>query len=89
MNDYVSEWLSNLIKGMVSNSDAVSISKKSDELGVLFTVDLDPRDSGIVVGREGANAKALRTLLRAVGMKNQMRASLKLNIPERAPREQY
>jgi len=41
---------------------------------------------GMVIGREGATAKAIRTLLRVVGAKNNARVNLKINEPEGSTR---
>jgi predicted RNA-binding protein Jag len=51
-------------------------------MGVLITLDVDASDMGKIIGRDGATAKALRTLLRVVGMKNNARVNLKINEPE-------
>ena len=80
-------FLENLIKSLVDNPEDVKIQRTVDEMGVLLTLDLNPEDMGKVIGRKGATAKAIRTLLRVVGMKNQARVNLKINEPEgRAPR---
>ena len=79
-----------VVKQIVSNPDAVKVERKIDEMGVLITLDVDPSDMGMVIGREGATAKALRTLLRIIGAKNNARVNLKINEPEgseRKPRE--
>ena len=56
-------------------------------MGVLITLDVAGGDMGKIIGRDGATAKALRTLLRVVGMKNNARVNLKINEPEgREPR---
>jgi len=80
-----------VVKQIVSNPDAVKVERKIDEMGVLITLDVDPSDMGMVIGREGATAKALRTLLRIIGAKNNARVNLKINEPEgseRKPQEQ-
>ena len=55
-------------------------------MGVLITLDVDPKDMGMVIGREGATAKALRTILRVIGAKNNARVNLKINEPEGSER---
>jgi hypothetical protein len=50
-------------------------------MGVLMTLDVNPVDMGKIIGREGNTAKAIRTLLRVVGMKNNARVNLKINEP--------
>ncbi|EKE10742.1 MAG: RNA-binding protein [uncultured bacterium] len=76
-----------VVKQIVSNSDAVKVERKIDEMGVLITLDVAPEDMGMVIGREGATAKALRTLLRVIGAKNNARVNLKINEPEGSTRE--
>ena len=82
-------FLENLIKAIVSNPDKVKVERKVDEMGVLLTLAVDPQDMGLIIGREGSPAKAIRSLLRIVGIKNNARVNLKIEEPEgstRAPR---
>ena len=75
---------------LVDNPDDVKVERKIDEMGVLITLDVNPQDMGMVIGREGMTAKALRTLLRVIGARNSARVNLKINEPEgslRPPRE--
>jgi hypothetical protein len=51
-------------------------------MGVLLTLDVHAEDMGKIIGRSGNTAKAIRTLLRVVGMKNDARVNLKINEPE-------
>lgn len=76
------EFLEFVIKGLVDNTDKVKVSRVVDEMGVLLTLDLHPEDMGKVIGRSGNTAKAIRTLLRVVGMKHNARVNLKINEPE-------
>lgn len=76
------EFLENVIKALVDNPNDVKIGRSVDEMGVLLTLDLNPADMGKVIGRSGNTAKAIRTLLRVVGMKNNARVNLKINEPE-------
>ncbi|MCW1930590.1 MAG: KH domain-containing protein [Candidatus Kerfeldbacteria bacterium] len=71
-----------VVKAIVDNPDAVSTVRTVDEMGVLITLTVDPNDLGQVIGRQGQTAKAIRTLLRVVGAKNQARVNLKINEPE-------
>ena len=82
------EFLEFLIKSLVDKPEAVVVERRTDDMGVLLTLDIDPEDMGKVIGRMGNTAKAIRTLLRVVGMKNNARVNLKINEPEggkRAP----
>lgn len=75
------EFLEYLVKALVDNQDAVKVDRTVDEMGVLLTLKLDPADMGKIIGRSGITAKAIRTLLRAVGVKNHARINLKIEEP--------
>jgi hypothetical protein len=64
----------------------VNVERKIDEMGVLISLDVNPNDMGMVIGREGMTAKALRTLLRVIGARNNARVNLKINEPEGSER---
>ena len=82
------KFLDFIIKALVENPQDVKITRTVDEMGVLMTLDVSPADMGKIIGRSGNTAKAIRTLLRVVGMKNNARVNLKINEPEgAAPRE--
>ncbi len=76
-----SQFLEYVIKALVDNPNDVKINRTVDEMGVLMTLDVNPADMGKVIGRSGNTAKAIRTLLRVVGMKNNARVNLKINEP--------
>lgn len=75
-------FLEYVIKALVDNPDDVKVERKVDEMGVLLTLDVNPNDMGKVIGRSGNTAKAIRILLRVVGMKHNARVNLKINEPE-------
>ncbi len=84
------EFVEYVVKMLVDNPDDVKVERKIDEMGVLITLDVNQKDMGMVIGREGMTAKALRTLLRVIGARNNARVNLKINEPEgstRPPRE--
>ncbi len=76
------EFVEFVVKQLVDTPDAVSTQRTVDEMGVLITLTVDPKDLGQVIGRQGQTAKALRTLLRVVGAKHQARVNLKIYEPE-------
>ena len=76
------EFLENLVKALVDHPEDVKINRTVDEMGVLLTLDVNAEDMGKIIGRSGNTAKAIRTLLRVVGMKNDARVNLKINEPE-------
>lgn len=81
--DKAVEFLTYIVKELVDHPDDVKVTKKVDEMGVLLMLDVHPGgDMGKVIGRSGATAKAIRTLLRVVGMKHNARVNLKINEPQ-------
>lgn len=67
-----------VVKALVGNPDAVSIERTIDEKGVLLELTVDPEDLGRVIGKRGGTAQSIRTLLRALGTKNDARYNLKI-----------
>ena len=67
-----------IVKTLVSNPDDVRIDRSIDEKGVLLALTVNPEDVGRVIGRRGATAQSIRTLLRALGTKNDARYNLKI-----------
>jgi len=76
------EFLEYVVKSLVDTPDKVKTNRTVDEMGVLITLEVAPEDMGKIIGRSGNTAKALRILLRVVGMKNNARVNLKINEPE-------
>ncbi len=75
------EFLVSVVKAIVNHSDDVKAERTVDERGVLITLDVNSEDMGSVIGRSGQTARAIRTLLRVVGAKNNARVNLKINEP--------
>lgn len=76
------EFVEVIVKYLVDNPHDVEVARTIDERGVLLTLKVNPKDMGTLIGKDGRNAKALRTLLRVVGAKNNARVNLKLEEPE-------
>lgn len=76
------DFLEFLVKSIVDHPDDVLVDRKVDEMGVLLSLKVNPQDMGVVVGRQGSTAKAIRSLLRIVGVKNNARVNLKIEEPE-------
>ena len=74
-------FLEYVVKALVDHPDDVKLTRVVDEMGVLISLDVNPGDMGKIIGRTGNTAKAIRTLLRVVGMKNNARVNLKINEP--------
>jgi len=83
------QFIEYIVKSLVGNPDAVKIERRIDEKGVLLELTVDPEDLGRVIGKRGATAQSLRTLLRALGTKNDARYNLKIvdNGEPRPPRD--
>ena len=67
-----------VVKSLVNNPDKIKIDRRIDEKGVLLELTVDPEDLGRVIGKRGATAQSIRTLLRALGTKNDARYNLKI-----------
>lgn len=76
------EFVEYVVKALVTNPDAVSVKRSIDDMGVLLELSVDPADMGKVIGRGGATAKSIRTLLRVLGMKSNERVNLKIIEPD-------
>lgn len=88
MSEIDQQFIEYIIKSLVSKPDDVKIERSVDERGVLLELSVDPEDLGRVIGKRGATAQSLRTLLRALGTKNEARYNLKIidTDGERPPR---
>ena len=80
------QFLEYVVKSLVDHPEEVKITRVVDEMGVLLTLSVNKDDMGKVIGRSGATAKAIRTVLRVVGMKNDARVNLKIEEPEGSER---
>ena len=75
-----------IVKTLVNNPDKVEVERTIDEKGVLLALTVAPEDVGRVIGKRGVTAQSIRTLLRALGTKNDARYNLKIvNSDEGAP----
>lgn len=75
-------FLEYVVKALVDHPGDVKLERKVDEMGVLLTLSVNGEDMGKIIGRQGNTAKAMRTLLRVIGMKNNSRVNLKIEEPE-------
>lgn len=72
------QFIEYIVKSLVNKPDEVKVERRIDEKGVLLELTVDPEDLGRVIGKRGATAQSLRTLLRALGTKNDARYNLKI-----------
>lgn len=78
MSDIDQQFIEYVVKSLVGKPEAVKVDRRIDEKGVLLELTVDPEDLGRVIGKRGATAQSLRTLLRALGTKNDARYNLKI-----------
>jgi predicted RNA-binding protein YlqC (UPF0109 family) len=75
------EFVEYVVKAIVDNPEDVKTERKIDEMGVLLELTVNPQDMGKIIGKEGRTAKALRTLLRVLGARENARINLKIIEP--------
>ena len=80
------EVLEYIVGVLVDHPESIKVTRTIDERGVLLLLDVHAEDMGKVIGKEGHTAKAIRTILRVVGIKNGARVNLKINEPEGSTR---
>ncbi|MFH1657064.1 MAG: KH domain-containing protein [bacterium] len=87
-NNSDKEFLENIVKSLVDHPEDVKIDRSVDEMGVLLSMKVNPEDMGQIIGKSGSTARAIRSLVRIVGLKNHARVNLKIEEPAggRAPR---
>ncbi len=78
------EFLEYVVKSLVDHPEDVKIDRKVDEMGVLLSLKVHPEDMGQIIGKAGATARSIRSLVRIIGLKNHARVNLKIEEPEGA-----
>jgi predicted RNA-binding protein YlqC (UPF0109 family) len=76
------EFVEYIVKSIVNKPEGVEVTRRVDEMGVLLEVKVDPSDMGLLIGRAGSTAKAIRTLARIIGIRNNARVNLRIAEPE-------
>jgi len=74
--------LEHLVKGIVDHPDEVQVVAKNSPRGDVLEVRVHPEDLGKVIGRNGRTAKALRTVVGALGPERSVRVDF-LDVDER------
>jgi uncharacterized protein len=88
MPDMDKEFVEYVVKALVDHPEDVVVRRSVDDMGVLLELAVNPDDMGKVIGKAGATAKSIRTLLRVLGSRSDARVNLKIIEPEGAePRE--
>lgn len=84
MPDMDQEFVEYVVKALVSHPDEVKVERSVDDMGILLELSVNPEDMGKVIGKAGATAKSIRTLLRVLGSRGEARVNLKIVEPEGA-----
>jgi predicted RNA-binding protein YlqC (UPF0109 family) len=77
----ITEYLTALMIPLLKSPEALKIVESQDQMGILLSVDVHKDDMGVVVGKAGETAKAIRHLVRIVGIRANARVSIKINEP--------
>lgn len=63
------ELLEFVIKNLVDNQEAVSITETSKDKSIVYEIKVDESDIGKIIGKQGRIARAIRTLIKAIATK--------------------
>lgn len=74
--------LETIVNSLIKQHDQLSVVQSKDEMGVLLTVKVAKEDMGRIIGKEGNTAKSIRSIIRAIGMAENARISVKIDEPE-------
>jgi len=77
------ELLETIVKFLCNHPESVKIERKVDEMGVLLTLKVHAEDMGQIIGKQGQTVKAIRHLVRIVGLKNHARVNLRIEEPQK------
>ena len=80
--EQLTEWLTSVIRGIVSHPDGVEVAGNEDDQGLFFKVKVHEEDRGQAIGKKGQNAQAIRILLRSAGGMRDFRASMMVDVPD-------
>lgn len=70
------EILEVIIKNLVDNSDEVTITEKVEEKSICYEVKVAKDDMGKVIGKQGKMAKAIRSIVKAIAVKEHKKVNV-------------
>lgn len=76
------DYLTSIVVPLLKVPESFHVEETQDAMGMLLTIDLHPTDMGMVIGKAGTNAQAIRTLMRSYGALHNARISIKINEPQ-------
>lgn len=74
-------YLDSIVRPLLSKPESFKVTKTTDDMGVLLTVDVAPEDMSQIIGKEGQHITSIRKILGMYGMRNNAKISLKVNEP--------
>ena len=70
------EVLETVIKGLVDQKEKVSINEKNETRTTLYEVKVAKEDMGKVIGKQGKMAKAIRTVMKSIAVKENKKINI-------------
>lgn len=70
-----------IVTSLVSNKDAVVIDGRTEGTDITFILTIDPKDMGLIIGKNGQTIRSLRKLLTVRAIAENVRVNLQLNEP--------
>jgi predicted RNA-binding protein YlqC (UPF0109 family) len=74
----VKELVEQIVRSLVDNPDRVKVTQLDGEQSSIIELTVAPEDLGKVIGKQGKNAQAIRTIIGAAGMKLKKRVNLEI-----------
>ena len=68
-----------IAKALVTHPEAVVVTEKNTDGEILLTLTVDSSDMGKVIGKQGRIAKAIRTVLKAQAVRDDVRVTLDID----------
>lgn len=72
------ETLLDVAKAIVDSPDEVKVAVEEDEQTVTLTLTVAPDDTGMVIGRHGKIAKAIRTVIKAASVNSGKKVNVEI-----------
>ena len=70
------EILEVIIKGLVDNQDEVSITETTNAKSVCYEAKVAKEEMGKVIGKQGKMAKSIRSVMKAISVKEHKRVTI-------------
>ena len=67
-----------IAKSLVDNPDEVVVTEKETEKGLVLELKVAPSDMGIVIGKQGRIAKAIRSVVKAAASRENKQVSVEI-----------